>query len=89
MLTGLDAKLYLACDSAQTSASAARKLGDATNELEVCEMLRSLRDARLMVEMDGRYLSLAVLRNRATQEPSVNRSLRQETQKPEALLKVI
>ena len=89
VLTGLDAKLYLACDSAQTSASAARKLGDATNELEVCEMLRSFRDARLMIEMDGRYLSLAVLRNRATQEPSVNRPLRQKTQKPEALLKVI
>ena len=89
VLTGLDAKLYLACDSAQTPASAARKLGDAGNELEVCEMLRSFRDARLMVEMDGRYLSLAVFRNRAAQDPSVHRPLRQETQKPQALLKVI
>lgn len=52
-------------------------------------MLRSLCEARLMVKMDGRYLSLAILRNRATQKPSVNRPLRQETQKPEALLKVI
>jgi hypothetical protein len=69
VLSGVEAKLYLECDTAQTPASIGRKLGNSIPELEVRALLHSFRDARLMAEMDGRYLSLAVLRNRAAQKP--------------------
>ena len=68
MLTGLDAKIYLGCDTAQTPRSVARQLGDSFSAEEIRARLDSFRDARLMVEMDGHYLSLAVWRNRAARE---------------------
>jgi ribosomal peptide maturation radical SAM protein 1 len=68
VLTGLDAKIYLGCDTAQTPRSIARQLGDSFSEREIRASLESFRDAQLMAEMDGRYLSLAVWRNRATRE---------------------
>src|SRR5215469_883558 len=67
VLTGLDVKIYLGCDTAQTSRSIARQLGDSFPQGKVRARLESFRDARLMAEMDGRYLSLAVWRNRAAQ----------------------
>ena len=68
MLTGLDARIYLVCDTAQTPRSVARQLGDSFSAEEIRARLESFRDARLMVEMDGHYLSLAVWRRRATRE---------------------
>jgi hypothetical protein len=68
VLSGVEAKLYLGCDTAQTPASIARKLGNSIPESEVRALLHCFRDARLMAEMDGRYLSLAVFRNRPTQD---------------------
>ena len=68
MLTGLDAKIYLGCDTAQTPRSVARLLDDSFSEEDIRGRLESFRDARLMVEMDGHYLSLAVWRRRATRE---------------------
>jgi hypothetical protein len=72
VLTGLDAKIYLGCDTAQTPRSIARQLGDSFSEGEIRASLESFRDAQLMAEMDGRYLSLAVWRNRATRELQAN-----------------
>ena len=69
VLTGLDAQIYLECDTAQTAASVVRRLGGAISEIEVRSHLDSFREARLMAEMDGRYLSLAVWRNRAASGP--------------------
>jgi len=68
LLTGSDAAIYLECDSIQAPASLARKLGDGLTESGVRSRLDSFCDARIMAEMDGRYLSLAVLRNRAASE---------------------
>ena len=68
VLTGLDARIYLVCDTAQTPRSVARQLGDSFSAEEIRARLESFRDARLMVEMDGHYLSLAVWRRRATRE---------------------
>ncbi len=68
VLTGLDAKIYLGCDTAQTLRSVARLLDDSFSEEDIRGRLESFRDARLMVEMDGHYLSLAVWRRRATRE---------------------
>lgn len=55
-LAALDAKVYLGCDTAQTPRSIARMLGNTIPEIEVHALLKSFRDARLIAEMDGRYL---------------------------------
>jgi hypothetical protein len=76
VLTGLDARIYLGCDTAQTPRSIARQLGNSIAEEEIHASLDSFRDALLMAEMDGHYLSLAVWRNRAMRvgaELDVNR----------------
>jgi ribosomal peptide maturation radical SAM protein 1 len=65
VLTGLDAKIYLGCDTAQTPRSVARQLGGSFSEEDIRARLESLLGAHLMTEMDGHYLSLAVWRNRA------------------------
>jgi hypothetical protein len=75
VLTGLAAKLYLACDTAQTPASLARKLDSSVSELEIRAQLEAFCESRLMAEMDGRYLSLAVFRNRAASAAASVRSV--------------
>ena len=75
VLTGLAAKLYLACDTAQTPESLARKLDSSVSELEIRAQLEAFCESRLMAEMDGRYLSLAVFRNRAVSVAASVRSV--------------
>jgi hypothetical protein len=89
VLTGLDAKIYLSCDTAQTPRSVARLLGNAVSEMEVHALLESFREARLMAVMDGRYLSLAVWRNRATRELQANAPVMQVLPEPRSLFNVI
>ena len=60
LLDPLDADLYRVCDEGRTAPAAARTLGRGLDEVE--ERLARLVTARLMVEMGGRYLSLAVFR---------------------------
>jgi hypothetical protein len=67
-VTGLDAAIYLGCDTAQALRSVARQIDDSFSEGDIRARMDSFRDARLMVEMDGHYLSLAVWRRRATRE---------------------
>ncbi len=88
VLTGLDAKIYLGCDSAQTVRSIAHKLSHSLSEEEIRVRLEILRGARLMAEMDGHYLSLAVWRNRAAQEPVVNAGVTQVLPQSRSLLNV-
>ena len=64
----LDARIYLGCDTAQGPRSIARQRGDSFPEREIRARIEVLRDARLMVEMEGHYLSVAVWRNRAVRE---------------------
>jgi ribosomal peptide maturation radical SAM protein 1 len=89
VLTGLDANIYLGCDTAQTPRSIARQLGNAILEGEVRERLEWFRGARLMIEMDGRYLSLAVWRNRAARELTANAPVALGTQELRSTLHVI
>ena len=89
VLTGLKAKLYLACDTAQTPASVARKIGNSIPASEVNALLDSFRDARLMAEMDGHYLSLAVWRNRVAKKSAEDGPVMQTQQNPRSLLNVI
>jgi ribosomal peptide maturation radical SAM protein 1 len=67
-LTGLAAKIYMQCDSAQTLKNLHRQLGVETSEAEIKEVLDACLADKLMVEMDDHYLSLAVIRNRPTRE---------------------
>lgn len=64
VLTGLAAEIYLACDTAQTTLSLSRGLPSRVVESTLRGLLEPFLEAGLMVEMDGHYLSLAVLRNR-------------------------
>lgn len=67
VMGGLVADAYLACDTVQTAASLARLLGGAMGEPEARALLQPLVEAKLMVESEGHYLSLAVFRNRPVQ----------------------
>src|SRR5918911_22763 len=67
-LTGLAAQLFRQCDSAQSVANLQREFAGLTSEEEIQRALAELQDAKLIIEMDGQYLSLAVIRNRQTHQ---------------------
>ncbi len=60
VLTGVAAQVCLACDSSQTASGLARTLE--ISEAQAHTYLEQLIDTKLMVEMEGRYLSLPVIR---------------------------
>jgi hypothetical protein len=60
----LDARIYLAWIP-RNHRAVLQKLGGSLSEEEIRARLEFLRDARLMVEMEGHYPSVAVWRNRA------------------------
>jgi ribosomal peptide maturation radical SAM protein 1 len=64
-LEGLAAQLYIACDTAQTASSLSAHVAPGTDGPTVAEVLAGLCAAQLMVEMEGRFLSLGLFRNRA------------------------
>jgi len=66
-LTGLEAEVFLECDSAKTIKSLHRALVDAPDETEIQAALDRLRADKLVVEMDGQFLSLALFRSRPIQ----------------------
>ena len=63
-LEGLAAELYLRCDSAQSLSSLQREFAAAADAAAVLKTLEELIASKLMLEMDGQYLSLAVMRSR-------------------------
>ena len=63
-LDGLAARLFLQCDSAHSLANLRREFGGEAGEDELLKTLTELVAAKLIIEMDGQYLSLAVIRNR-------------------------
>jgi ribosomal peptide maturation radical SAM protein 1 len=65
-LSGLAAEIYLHCDSAQGLSGLQRQFGPRA-EAGICGILAELIDAKLLVEDEDHYLSLAVFRNRASQ----------------------
>ena len=64
ILFGVAAKVYLLCDTARTAVSVASKLGNVASDHEISAFLEKFVAAKLMIESDGHYLSLAVIRNR-------------------------
>jgi ribosomal peptide maturation radical SAM protein 1 len=63
-LEGLAAQIYLLCDSSQTLAGIKSRLGE-QHALEIEQEIARLLGDKLMVEIDGQLLSLAVMRRRA------------------------
>jgi ribosomal peptide maturation radical SAM protein 1 len=62
VLSGLAAKVYQLCDTPQTGGSLVLKLGSSVNDSEIRALLAKFMAAKLMIESEGRYLSLAVMR---------------------------
>jgi ribosomal peptide maturation radical SAM protein 1 len=69
-LTGLAAQIYSRCDSMRSLADLNRSLPSTADESQLRQALSELVAARLMIEMDEQYLSLAVMRNRPPRENS-------------------
>lgn len=66
LLTGMPARVYLLCDAAQTQNTLARELGDQASTADLQEALKMLLADKLLIEMEGQYLSLAIIRDRIT-----------------------
>jgi ribosomal peptide maturation radical SAM protein 1 len=64
LFTGIEAQLYLACDQAQSLASLQRRFGAELSCAQMESLLAAWVADRLAIEMDGKYVSLAVIRNR-------------------------
>jgi len=64
-LEGLAARIYWQCDSAQTLVNLQRKCGPDVTGSAIQKVLVDCLAAKIMTEMDGQYLSLAVFRNRS------------------------
>jgi ribosomal peptide maturation radical SAM protein 1 len=62
VLDGFTAEVYLACDSVQTLTGLTRKLPATLDDIRM--VLDDLIEQKLMIEIEGQYISLAVLRNR-------------------------
>jgi len=63
-LEGLDAELYLACDSARGLSALTSCFAGKANVEQIRERLEHLLRNKLLVELDRQYLSLAVFRQR-------------------------
>jgi hypothetical protein len=66
VVTGLAARVYACCDSARNRSGIARAVKAEAAELDAA--LDRLVANKLIVEMDGQFVSLAVFRNRKTEE---------------------
>ncbi|MEO8129958.1 MAG: hypothetical protein ABI822_22845, partial [Bryobacteraceae bacterium] len=62
LVSGLEAEILLRCDTSQSAGGLTKSLG--ATDLDVRAALASLMEQKLMIEMDGQYGSLPVLRNR-------------------------
>ena len=63
-LEGLAAELYLHCDSAKSLTSLQREFAAKADAADILKKLEELVASKLMIEMEGQYLSLAVMRTR-------------------------
>jgi len=63
-LEGLASQVYQLCDSAQSFTNMQRHLGLDVSDEDLRKTLAELTGAKIMIEMDGQYLSLAVFRTR-------------------------
>jgi ribosomal peptide maturation radical SAM protein 1 len=64
VLSGIPARLYLACDTTRNIAALTRPFSHEMDESEVRTILDSFVAAKTMIKIDDHYLSLAVFRER-------------------------
>lgn len=83
-LTGLAAQLFRQCDSAHSLVHLQREFAGTASEQEIKKSLEELAAAKLMIEMDGQYLSLAVIRNRPTRQQAEHNNVYSKIQQTEA-----
>src|ERR1051325_2269787 len=91
-LEGLAAQLYLLCDSAQSLSHLQKKSTATAAPADVLKKLEELLAAKLLIEMDGQFLSLAVMRTRASlAEPGSDYVYAniQQTQGTDSLLRLV
>jgi ribosomal peptide maturation radical SAM protein 1 len=69
-LTGVSAQVFLLCDSAESVTSICRRLAAEFDRESIQAAITELVSAKLMIEMGGQFLSLAVLRNRPAVRPA-------------------
>jgi ribosomal peptide maturation radical SAM protein 1 len=87
VLSGLEARLLVECDTAHSLATLRRRFPAAGVGDEIEEPLRRLIARRLMIEIDDLYLSLPVIRDRASidQESEPHAHMRRTTASTDAL----
>lgn len=69
VITGLEARVLLRCDSAQSFVGLVRFFQPTADEERLRNALASLESQKLLVEMNGHYGALPVFRNRPAQSP--------------------
>jgi hypothetical protein len=87
VLSGVAAKIYLLCDTSQTAVSVALKFGG-VSEREICALLAEFLAAKLMIELEGHYLSLAIMRNPAHSVDTADRPVAKQS-RPTALVNLV
>jgi ribosomal peptide maturation radical SAM protein 1 len=66
-LQGVAGEIYRHCDAAKTGDQLHESLGGPVTLAEIASLLEELQSNKLIIQMDGRYLSLAVMRLDASQ----------------------
>ena len=74
-LTGLDAQILLACDSALSRIGLQRQLAADYRGEEVTKAIEGLLNARLVAEIGNQIVSLPVLRNRPVEAMEAERKV--------------
>jgi ribosomal peptide maturation radical SAM protein 1 len=89
-LAGLEAEVYMQCDSAQTLTGMRRHFGRRAENLS--SVLARLIESKLVIEDDDHYLSLAVVRNRIDHARIEQQNVytpKQETSASQSLLRLV
>jgi ribosomal peptide maturation radical SAM protein 1 len=90
MLSGLDADVLMACDAGRTQAVLEQNLPETNGK--IAEALSRLAEAKLMVQIDHKFLSLPVWRNRPASERGTEIDVHHPmsaTAHPEPLLRIL
>jgi ribosomal peptide maturation radical SAM protein 1 len=91
-LSKLDAQLLLACDAGQTQFFLKQEVAVSEDDQAVADALNRLAEAKLIVHIDNKFLSLPVWRNRPLADMEIEIDVRHSmptTANPESLLRIL
>jgi ribosomal peptide maturation radical SAM protein 1 len=92
LLSKLDAQLLVACDTGQTQSFLKQEVAVGVDDQAITDALNRLADAKLIVHIDNKFLSLPVWRNRPPAEMETEIDVRHSmptTANPESLLRIL